>query len=188
MCREGMPQDSDEWLPAVKNVWFCDSGDWWVAAFCEQGMILWLRGVMIGCLLWTRYDSVTQGSDECLVSVNKVWFCDSGQWRVAACCEQGMILWLRAMTSGCILWTNYDSVTQDCDEWLPAVNKIWFCESGQWWVAGFCEHGVVLWLRTATSVRLAFVNTVWLFEFNKNMELIDSIVVLSFSKWLSGIM
>ena len=128
MCRQGKPQDSDEWLPAVNMVWFCDSGQWRVAPCCEQGMILWLRAVTSGCLLWTRCDYVIQGSNEWLPAVNKLWFCDLGQWRVAACCEQGMILWFRTVTSGCLLWTRYDSVTQGSDACLPAVNKVWFCD------------------------------------------------------------
>ena len=151
MCRQVMPQDSDEWLHAVNKVRFCDWGQWWLIACCERGTILWLRAVTIGCLLWTRYVSVTQSSDEWLLALNKVQFCDSGQWRVVACSEQCTILWLRAVMSGCVLWTRYDSVTHSSDEWLPAVNTAWFCDSGQWRLTAFCEQGTILWLRKATS-------------------------------------
>jgi len=121
-------QGSDEWLPAVNNKWFCDSEQRRVAACCEQQIILWLRAVTSGCQLWTINYSVTQGSDEWLPAVNNKWFCDSGQWRVAACWEQYMILWLRAVTSGCLLWTRYDSVTQCSDECLASVTTVWFFE------------------------------------------------------------
>ena len=145
---------------------------------CRQGM---LRTVTSGCLLWTRYDSVNKGSDEWLPAVNKVCFCDSGQWRVAACSEQGMILWIRGT-----------------DEWLPALNSLGFYEWGQWRVVTCSEQGMILWIRAMTSACLlwtryvsvtqnsdewlASVNTVWFFEFNKNVEFIDSLVVLSLIK------
>lgn len=91
---------------------------------------------------------------------------------------------LRTVTSSCLLWTRYDTVTQNSDEWLASVNRLWFCDSGQWHVAASCEHDVGLWLRTATSGWLASVNTLWFFAFNKNMEFIDPLVVLSFSKMI----
>ena len=158
-------QNSDEWLPAVNNVRLCDSGQWQVAECCAQCMIMWLRTLtsgyllwtrhdsvlrtaMSGCLLWIIYDYVIQDSDEWLNVVSNVWLCDLWQWPVAAC-EQDMILWIRTVMSGCLLWIIYDYVNHYTDEWLASVNRLWF------------------------------------FEFNKNTEPIESLVFLSFSKMIA---